>query len=227
MPQSQRQKFLEKLHGYFDRERMPRLAMLIVLLFTSSAGFLASRGLLSAGVTSMPVRYLLASLIGWMAFTFVIRIWVAIELKRVDPNVVVSGAQRKESKDQPFENAMDVSIRALDSASNNASLDSEEFGCLWVISIGLIVFVFTATIGSVFTIIATAPALIAEAFVDVIAAGVLARKLKFHDAQWWAFGVIRRTWTAALGIAVILALAGFAMQRSKEGVQSISEFFAR
>ncbi|MEJ7805151.1 MAG: hypothetical protein WKG03_04435 [Telluria sp.] len=46
--------------------------MLIIVLLTGAAGFLASAGMLYLGVTSMALRYLLALSVAYLAFLFIL-----------------------------------------------------------------------------------------------------------------------------------------------------------
>lgn len=226
MPQSQRERLIDRLHHYFASERMPRLAMLVVLTLTASVGFLSSRGLLAAGLDLMAVRYALAGLAGWLAFILLVRIWVKIEQSLIDPERAISNnaTSRHASQDdqQTLDTAGEAAIRTLDVVGVDSG---EEFGCLVSLAISVFAFVFVVCIGSVFSLIASAPILLAEAFLDIAVAGIFANKLKLHDAQWWATGVIRRTWKAALSIVIMLSVAGFALQTSKPGIRTLGEFF--
>ncbi|MEX2394925.1 MAG: hypothetical protein WD826_10655 [Actinomycetota bacterium] len=60
--------------------------MSLIVICTGGAGFFASAGLLTIGVTSMAVRYALALVGAYVVFLLLIRLWVELHRRGVELN---------------------------------------------------------------------------------------------------------------------------------------------
>jgi len=87
--------------------------------------------------------------------------------------------------------------------------DADGGGCLVGLLLGAV-----AGLGAVLlAAIGSAPALIAEVFVDAVLTGLLYRRLKHAARENWLGTAIRKTWGLVLATALLLALAGFCLDR--------------
>ncbi len=73
------------LQRYFTRRALPRFTLGLILVFTGTAGFGLSLGLLKLGVTNMAVRYPVAVLGAYGVFLLLIRLWVELEKSQFNP----------------------------------------------------------------------------------------------------------------------------------------------
>lgn len=223
-PLSKREQLLHALRAYLARTRMPRLVMSVILGITWATGFFCSRAFMHHGLERLGVRYCLATFVAWGALILLMRLWVATErsaFRSLEDIRKLSPSAATYPEDKSMENAGTAALRVLDAGSNVGDCD----GCLFVILIGAAVFILVGVIGSIFSFVLGAPTLLAEALMDVVIAGTLTRGIVKHDAQWWAFGVIRRTWHLAISIAVTLLIAGSLLQSWKPHIRTIGDLF--
>lgn len=222
---TKRERILRGLRAYFSNERMPRFVMCVILLLTTGAGFLCSRLLMHGGMESMAVRYLISTLAAWGVLIALVRGWIEVERRGFQSPAElaqIAEGRGEEDEDESWVRAGDLAVNALDSASPSVE---EPLGCLIGLVIAFVVFLLVGILFGVVTLIVGAPALLAEVFLDVVVAGFLTSGLRAHDAQWWAYGVIRRTWKVAIPLAVLLFTLGYAIQRYHPEVRSIGELF--
>ena len=220
-----RERILRGLRAYLSRERMPRLVMSFALILTAGAGFFCSRLLVRAGLEVMAVRYLISTLVAWGILIVLIRLWIEIERRKFNSPAdlaQIAEHQGHEYENPSWEHAGNAAVRALDAASSSVD---EPLGCLIGLLIAAVLFLFVGVLCGFFMLIASAPALLAEAFLDAVVAGFLARGLRTHDAQWWAVGIIRRTWRVAIPLALLLAAAGLALQIWNPAILTLGDLF--
>ena len=220
-----RERILRGLRAYLSRERMPRLVMSFALILTAGAGFFCSRLLVRAGLEVMAVRYLISTLVAWGILIVLIRLWIEIERRKFNSPAdlaQIAEHQGHEHENPSWEHAGNAAVRALDAASSSVD---EPLGCLIGLLIAAVLFLFVGVLCGFFMLIASAPALLAEAFLDAVVAGFLARGLRTHDAQWWAVGIIRRTWRVAIPLALLLAAAGLALQIWNPAIHTLGDLF--
>jgi hypothetical protein len=65
-----------RLQGQLERDGFPRLKMLLMVTITGGVGFLASFALLRFGLIEMWPRYLVAFGIAYLAFLFLLWLWL-------------------------------------------------------------------------------------------------------------------------------------------------------
>lgn len=209
------------LSKYFEQRRSPRSLLSLIILVTALAGLGISFGLLRAGVTSMGVRYPLSVLASYALFLGLIRIWVEVEKRRIDPEdaelkAAITGAN------EPPRVTFDSSgssgwSRVLDGLDIPSGVDGE--GCL-----GILVFGFIVGLAVVlFALIGEAPVLLAEVFIDVALAGLLYKRLRVAASEHWLGTAIRRTWGYVLTTAVLLTVAGIALDRMAPASDSMGK----
>jgi hypothetical protein len=224
------------------REDSPRAQMLVILLLSGAAAFLASVAMLSAGIERMAWRYPLALLVGYAAFLLLIRAWIAWKRRALhaDPNLADVPLPSADHSDAALPNlfrggrsggggggaawdqppptfaAAPPAPTAVSKIFDGASADFDD-GAVLVILAAL-------ALGGALAIsyiVYAAPALLAEVAVDAALVTTVYRRLRERDAPHWALSVVRRTWLPVLGLAALLMAGGFALQRAVPSARSI------
>jgi hypothetical protein len=108
-----RERAVAVLRRYYERERFPRLIVMVLLLVTGGVGFLASAAMLWLGVDRMWIRYSLAVLAAYGAFIGMIRMWAECERQRIETSrelekLNAADADHQSSPDGPRLNAADA-----------------------------------------------------------------------------------------------------------------------
>lgn len=208
-----RERAVAALRRYYERERFPRLIVMVCLLVTGGVGFLASAGMLRLGVREMWVRYPVAVLVAYVAFIVLIRWWAEMERSRTD---AWSELERIGAADADRQPSLERSgWEWLDGADLCPSHLDE--GCLPVLAIGALLALAIA----LSAVIYAAPGLLAEVFLDVVLVAALYRRLSHIERRHWLATAIRNTWMPALSAAAVLAIAGVVMQRVVPEAESI------
>ncbi len=78
-----RDAIVAQLQRRLSAESYPRLTVLTALTVSGGVAFLVSAGGLRAGVNMMPVRYFLATFVGYLAFLGCIWAWIGYERRRL------------------------------------------------------------------------------------------------------------------------------------------------
>src|SRR5688500_5100123 len=71
-----RHQIIQRLRRQLERHGYPRLQMLLLVALTGGAGFLASYGLLHAGLETLAWRYGLAVAIAYVFFLLLLWLWL-------------------------------------------------------------------------------------------------------------------------------------------------------
>jgi hypothetical protein len=95
MPTNRRLERVSRLSLALEQRGYPRLTMLVIVSGAAATAFLTSASLLWAGVRYMPVRYAVASLLGYAVFVWLVRGWL-------------SARDRREAGQRLVENAADA-----------------------------------------------------------------------------------------------------------------------
>ena len=164
-------------------------------------------------------RYPISVAAAYVVFLVSLRIWAEIERKRIDPD----GAQRL-ADEQPFVPDRKSSNRYPSWPGifdlTDFGMDGEGciVGCVFVV-------VAVAVGGAVITVIASAPALIADVFLDAVLMTILYKRLKAAAQQHWLGTAIKRTWRPMLITAVALSIAGGVIQWHWPKARSIGDMW--
>lgn len=220
----ERERLLRRLRIYFSQRRQPRFVMSAVLLLTGIAGFFTSALLLRCGFEKMWIRYPLAATAGWLVFLALMRLWATWE-KRAVPDSNLDDLAAAHDPGDPQNDVTDTSAGTigdwLDLAKEFVDLPDDLDGCLFgtilLIASGVIFFAFIGII----TLIAGAPALIAELFLDAILVTALYKRVRTLDRQWWLTGVINRTIGPFILTAVALMIVGAMLKNYAPEAKSI------
>jgi hypothetical protein len=199
-----------------------------VLALAGGVGFLSSVLMLQAGLDRMWLRYPCAVFIGWVAFLGLIRLWAAMEQRVFIPDEEIERLCREgdDPGDVPSQAETTDSLwRQWIEAWNHApSFDGDGDGCLvWFVLWfgGLLLLIAVA---GIYVLVAGAPMLLAEVFLDAILVGALYKRMAQLDRRWWLTGALDRTTIPMLWTVVTLALAGTVMQQVAPDAKSIGGF---
>ncbi|HSJ97972.1 MAG TPA: hypothetical protein VLC53_12905, partial [Myxococcota bacterium] len=120
--------------------------------------------------------------------------------------------------------ALELGPDAADTSDAAASLgDAVDVDEAVVILIPLAL-VALAAFGALW-VVWSAPVLFAELLLDAaLSAGLYRRLRTLEPGGHWLAVAVKRTWLPALGLAVVLAAAGLAMEHRVPGARSIGEF---
>jgi hypothetical protein len=212
----------------------PRVQILLILVAAGCAAFIYSALALSAGVTSMALRYSQAAAVGYLTFLLMIRLWIAWYRKSrlhdglPDVDLHGGGGGKAEpafgggrsggggaSGQWPGDEAASAGD-ALSVADSVSDLDLED---AWYAIVALALLAGGALV--LIYVIYVAPLLLAEVALDAALVATAYRKLRREDQRYWAGSVIRRTWLPAAALVAFAALAGYIIQQAWPGVTSI------
>lgn len=93
----------------------------------------------------------------------------------------------------------------------------------WVLVVVIIALLVAAS--AALYIVYIAPVLLAEIMFDGVLMAALYKRVKTIEHRHWLRAALRRTWWLAILVAVIFAIAGFAMQKAAPEARSIGEFW--
>jgi len=221
------------LETYFRNRSFPRFGLGLIVTLAGLAGFLISHVLLHHGIPEMWLRYPIAVLAGYLAFLALLRLWVEIERARYDPKQVPLAAYPPDEKESPT--ILELYQRRDSSWFDwldlpGSVIDFDEgclIGCVFVLLIGML----TGATGLLFSLVMTAPELLAEVFLDAVVVTLLYRHLKTAAKEHWLGTAVKRTWKSALLTAAAssllgLVLAGLAPNSHSIG-PALTEIFAK
>lgn len=240
---------IARLRERLERDHWPRLQMSLIVLLTGAAGFLASFGLLQAGMHAMALRYPLAACAAYAAFLLLLWSWAYSHGRKSesdwsDLNEFPDGSFHSGSSNSGWHSgggrsggggasssyeAPSSSSSWSSSRSGSARGDSDfslldgadDFG--WVI-----VAILAAVAAALVALWALwlSPALMAEVLLDVALAGGLYRRLRRIESRHWLSTALRRTAVPFLLLALLAGAAGFAGARYAPGADSIGDVVA-
>ena len=192
------------LERYFRKRGFPRLTLGLVLALGGAFAFLSSVAMLHLGVIRMCIRYPASLLIGYGIFLFLLRIWALMEWSRFDAQAFEQESAGVRDCDQ---SASSSSGDSWWNCFDLPSFDLDE-GCLPFILVGAVIG-FACVLASS---ILNAPFLLSEVFVDSFIVAALYRRLNRAARENWLGTAVRNTVGHAIAAAILLALAGWALQ---------------
>lgn len=236
---------INKLRGKLERDGYPRLQMLLLVLITGAAGFLSSYVLLTAGLSEMWLRYLVALGIAYVVFLLLLWLWLrtsakdygeipdVTELMPTSGRSAVSHYAGKEGDfggggasgafDQPLNPPrVDTAASLSDSEPLSGALDvvsgADELAIpLIVVALGV-----GLLLSSLF-VVYSAPILFAELLFDGVLAASLYRRLRGLEKRHWLESAIRRTFWPFMLTAMFIVAAGWGMARYAPSAESIGD----
>ena len=221
-----------ELENYFRHRRSPRLMLTSILLLTGTAGLVLCRAMLDCGLLAMWLRYPLAVAGGYGAFLLLMRGWVAWEHFCFDHRAICLPETPADTDLADIAAAEPPRRDPLEPYQFKSGwLDWLDFGhfipdgegCL----LGILLAILLAILGIVGLAVADAPVLIADVFLDSFLVSILYRKLRSNNPNRWLGTAIRRTYSPALWVAALLALAGAFLQALAPDCHSIGPAVTR
>jgi heme/copper-type cytochrome/quinol oxidase subunit 4 len=218
-------------HGY------PRLEMAFLVLVTGLAGFIASFALLHAGVQAMMLRYPLA--VGFAFIALLLQLWLWLKLRHdwhedlaetaadlascstdAAPGVnggggTFDGGGASGNFDLP---GGDLLTGPVEAAANAEEAAIPLFALIGIAAVALSMVLLA------FSLVSTAPFLFAELLLDGAMSATLYRRLRHLPQRHWTQAVVRRTVVSFVLSAVLLAVAGLAMELTVPGAHTVGEF---
>lgn len=188
-----------------------------IVLLSGGAGLLSSFSMLHAGLTSMWLRYPLAVVFAWGVFLALMRAWVEVERRYLPDQELAEflhlpdpGEAETIAPDSSWLDWIDLPLEA-------------EEGCLITVCLIAVMILLGFAFLGIVSVVISAPALIAEVFLDAVLVAALYRRMKLIEHRWWLGGAIRQTWAPVLLAALGLMIAGFAMQVAAPGAVSVGD----
>jgi hypothetical protein len=206
---SSRDELIAALRSRLEFDGWPRCTMTFIVSLAGLVGFLTSVLLLRVGIESMPWRYTLSAMAGYVGFLGLMRLWISVQ-RGWSPDVDLDGDYR--------------SVGRLPEAVSDGGLDlPADVG--FDLEAGLVVLavILVALCGflAVGYVVYTAPVLLAEVALDAALVTSLSRRLNRHESQFWVGGLVKRTLVPAAAVVGCVALAGFVMTLAAPEARSI------
>ena len=232
---SDRSHLVERIRRDIERRGWPRIVVFLIVSLAGMCGFLVSYALLSAGITSMPLRYGIAGASAYAGFLAFLGLYVAMRrggdpIDGVDAVDLLShtdlsfgggslpsanfagGRSGGAGASAPFDGA------PPQSSSASASVFDLDSDLAWVLVAVLAALAGAVAIGYV---VWAAPLLLAEVLVDAAIVSTVSRTINRKDRRDWTATAIRRTWMPAVALILTLVVAGWALQSAAPDARSI------
>jgi hypothetical protein len=189
-----------------------RFHMALILLLVVLAGVATNWILLRAGTRSMPLRYVVAVLVGYLFFFVGVRLWIRYArttLPHLDHQILDVHQNAKPPALPPGSgwSGEPSAVDHLGCLPDAGGLAAE--GCL--VSV-LATFILFALCGTTIYLVAGAQQFLGEALVQLVLAAALRRKGKQFDGEHWSGSVLRATWGPLLIVLCLSAVTGFFVQ---------------
>lgn len=240
------------IRSALERDHYPRLQMMLIVMLTGMAGWLASFLMLGAGVLSMGPRYFYAMCTAYIAFLLLLWLWLRLRGQDIDGSAdfasvdvggpdLTSCSGRGGSFDGggasgDYGNAS-IPLDGVDafgdfSSSKGGVGDSagDALGSVAdavdvgeaAIPIAVVVLAAAILFSSLF-VVYSAPVLLAELLVDGVLAASLYRRLQGLDHRHWLETALRRTMWPFIGTALVVTACGWAMDRYAPEAHSLGQ----
>lgn len=230
-----RQQIISSIRLRLERDSLPRLQMSFLVAITGAVGFIASYLLLQAGLTQMWARYLVALVTSYIAFLFLLWLWLRTkaedytdipDLSGLSPSSGSSttedycgagggfgGGGASDSFDSAGMNDSHPVASALETAAEAEELAIPLF----------LVIILAAVATASLWVVYSAPVLFAELLLDTMLAAGLYRKLRKLESRNWLETAIRHTFLPFLITAVFISGTGWWLQSNNPSAKSVGE----
>lgn len=217
-----RQTEIDRLRSQLELKGWPRIQMFFIVAITGGAGFLAAYWLLSWGVTSMAVRYPAALAMAYLVFLFLLWLWLRTTAEDYIDIPDFSGIVSSRSGNASAGCSDGAGANADDAGVMSGTLDVVGQADDFAIPL-LVLIVIGALFLSSLWVVYSAPVLFAELLLDGVLSASLYRRLRGLDTRHWLETAFRRTVWPLIITALVLSLAGTAMQLYAPGAKSVGE----
>lgn len=238
-----------------ERNGFPRVQMLLLVMLTGAAGFLASFLMLHAGMQQMWLRYLVAVCIAYLVFLLLLWQWLRTsaedyaDISNLAPDLPDASCKGSTHGAPSACNADSIPFKGkggeADGGGASGWFDTPQHGSLIPenthdavgealgaaseaeeLAIPLVVLVLVgAALFSSLLVVYSAPLLFAELLVDGVLAASLYKRLRRIERRHWLETAVRRTLLPFALAALFAAAAGFAMALYAPGAISIGGVF--
>ena len=223
-----------------ERDQYPRLQMFIIVLLTGVAGFIASAGMLHAGLTGMALRYFLALCVAYLMFLFIVWVWLRWRADSLD-GIDLGGADFQAPSSPSFSGKggtfdgggasgdYDPPSGVTSSLSDSRSGTSSSTDAGIDVDVGeaaIPVVVLALIAGVIFCalfVVNLAPTLFAELLVDGLLSASLYRRLRGIDRHHWLQTALRRTVWPFVFAAISMTALGASLTWYTPGAHSIGQ----
>ena len=226
---------IARLRSEIERQQYPRLQMMIIVLLTGTAGFIASVVMLHFGVTTMALRYFLALCIAYAMFLFIIWVWLRWGADSGDiVDIADPGGWAGPQPSAPGYSGHGGTFDGGGASANYDSSSALSDGGGKVLDgvdvdigdAGIPLAVAALIAGVVFCalfIVYSAPLLFAELLVDGLLSASLYRRLRGLERHHWLQTALRRTVWPFVFAAVSVIAIGVCLSMYTPGAHSIGE----
>jgi hypothetical protein len=252
--EAERWRLTERLRKALEKRESPRIEMSVLVVLSGASGFLASVGLLHAGLHRIPVRYIAAVTIAYAVFLGLLYVWIRRHRKDDRSGSAARGGSGSVDLDPVF--ALDLGDVSTGSSGSTAGLFSGGGGRSggggasgsWTgaggsgssssggldISVdgddaGILIALAVAAVillGASVWLVLAAPSLFAELLLDGALSAGLYRRLKTLPHRPWLETALRRTILPFLLAAVTLGVVGHVMQAYAPEARSLGGVLA-
>lgn len=229
---------VQRMRARLLREGFPRIQMFILVSLTGLAGFGASVAMLSGGVDSMALRYMLAMGIAYIVFLLLLWLWLHTSAADYLDVPASGGSDAGSASGAQFSGGGG----SFDGggASGNVDFGTDDSGLAAfaekpleligeaeeaAIPLAVILLALGIALSSLF-VIWSAPILFAEILVDALLAAGLYRRLRVMDPRHWMYTALKRTLVPFVLTTLVAGGAGWAMQAYAPDARSLGEVFA-
>ena len=236
-----RRQAISRLGARLTRSGYPRLGLLLSIAFAACVGFLSSAGMLALGLHAPAIRYVLALGIAYGMLLLLLRFWLLRRRddRQFDFHVDMPGGGSLEFTPSQFGGGGGFSgggssasfgtadTAASPSGSGSSFLEVAGDADEGVVVIGAILLALAVLVGlgAAYSVVANAPALLAEVMLDGTIATAAYRRMRLSSPQHWAQGVFKRTWKPLVSMLIVLLMLGIAIPLLVPGGDSIGDLF--
>ena len=241
---------IERVKRELEHRGYPRLQMFLLVSLTGGAGFLASYGLLYAGLDSLALRYGLAVAIAYVVFLLLLWLWLRTDTRTYDgfDEAVVEildalperdsrlaqkdlagegqfgggGASGSWDTGSNAEPLVELPDVPLSSQSISDVADADEFAIPLAVVFVVAAVVLTVLLAAA-SVVYSAPILFAELLVDGLLTATLYRRLRRLEPRHWLESAVRRTFIPFAITAVVAVVGGWALMLYAPGSRTLAE----
>lgn len=244
-----RHELVARMRSELERRGFPRLQMMLLVALTGGAGFLASYGLLHAGVEELAVRYGLAVVIAYLVFLLLLWLWLRTSrdsyegLEDVVAEIVdaipdqggeiatpyhgsggrFGGGGSTARWEESSKSEPLVELPEVPDVPEIPDVDEAAIPLAVLLFVGVIVVTALAASASV---VYSAPILFAELMVDGLLSATLYRRLRRMEPRHWLQTALRRTLVPFGITAVVLMFVGVGLSIYAPEARTLGEVFA-